>query len=79
MVWRRMPALRISRSDRLFLEEMRADFLVQIGDGGDEIAVSLIDHRLVIGGDLLDCVGRSHDVVVGIDDGLAVDDVELAR
>ena len=31
--------------DRLFLEEKRADFLIEIGDGGDEIVVGVVDQR----------------------------------
>ena len=41
-------------SDRLFLEEIHADFLIEIGDGGDEVVVGFIDDLLMVGGDLLD-------------------------
>ena len=58
------------RRDRLLLEESRPDLVVEIGDCGDQVAVSLVDHVLVLVGNLVDVVGGTHHVVVEIDDRL---------
>ena len=66
------------RRNLLLFEEKHADFVVEIGDRGDQIIVSLVDDRLVLIGNVRDFVNRSLIVAVGINDGLLINYVELA-
>jgi hypothetical protein len=62
----------------LFLEEKVADFLVLVGDGFDEFLERFLGQVLQFGRDVDEFVGRADLVVVGIENGLLIDDVDLA-
>ena len=73
-----MPALSCSLVIGFSSRKEHPDFVVEIGDGGDEVLVSGLGGVLQLGGDFLDVVGRAHRVVIDVDNGLLVDHVDLA-
>ena len=70
--------LELLDADGLFLEEEHADFLVEVAHLRDEVLVSGLSYVFQILWDFLDGVGRTHRVVVMVNDDLLVDDVDLA-
>ena len=65
-------------ADRLFLEEHHADFLIEVGHLRDEVVVSFLGQLFVVVRYVRHFVGRTHHVVVGVEDGLLIDHVDLA-
>ena len=64
--------------DRLFLEEHRADLVIEVAHLLDEVLIGLSCQLLVVGRNVVDRVGGTDLVVIRVDDGLLVDDVDLA-
>ena len=64
--------------DGLLLEKHHPQFLIKITHLGNEVGISLLRRLFELGRDLLDFIRRAHNVVVQINDGLVIDDVDLA-
>ncbi len=62
----------------LFLKEHGADLLVLVSDGFDQVLERLGGEFLLVVGDVGELVGGAELVVVQIEDGLLVDNVDLA-
>ena len=66
------------RRDWLLFEHCLGDFIVEIGNLLDQIVVRLLDRVHVLLRHIGHFIGRSKLIVVGINDRLLVNDVELA-
>jgi len=65
--------------DRFLLEEIHGNFLIEVRNGANQVVIRVIDNILMIGRDLLDIIGGPHDVVIPVNDRLAIDDIELPK
>ena len=70
--------LEILNGNRFFLEEHHADLFIEVAHFLDEFVVGGLGHILEVGGNFFDDIGRAHDIAVGVDDGLLVEDIDLA-